>query len=149
MQTVYKWWAGLLLVAVVLQVGFAGYGAFFVADKLDGDGKTIDEDRFRTASASTRASATSSGCWGSSSSSSGSSPGSGAGGSAGTACSSLLLTLQVLLAWFGFEVPAIGFFHPVNALLIFVVLALDRERHLARRQRRWTPAPCDRGRHAA
>jgi hypothetical protein len=24
----------------------------------------------------------------------------------------------VLLAWFGFEVPAIGFFHPVNALLI-------------------------------
>jgi hypothetical protein len=27
--------------------------------------------------------------------------------------------LQVLLAWFGFEVPAIGFFHPVNALLLF------------------------------
>ena len=46
MQTVYKWWAGLMLVAVVLQVGFAGYGAFFVADKVDGDGKTIDEDGF-------------------------------------------------------------------------------------------------------
>ena len=30
-----------------------------------------------------------------------------------------LLILQVLLAWFGFEVPAIGFFHPINALLIF------------------------------
>jgi hypothetical protein len=30
-----------------------------------------------------------------------------------------LLVLQVLLAWFGFEVPAIGFFHPVNALLLF------------------------------
>ena len=34
----------------------------------------------------------------------------------------LLLILQVLLAWFGFEVPAIGFFHPVNALLIFIML---------------------------
>ena len=34
----------------------------------------------------------------------------------------LLLILQMILAWFGFEVPAIGFFHPVNALLIFVVL---------------------------
>ena len=31
MKTVYKWWAGLLLVMVVLQVGFAGYGAFFLA----------------------------------------------------------------------------------------------------------------------
>ena len=30
-----------------------------------------------------------------------------------------LLILQVLLAWFGFEVAAIGFFHPINALLIF------------------------------
>ena len=46
MQTLYKWWAGLMLVAVVLQVGFAGYGAFFVGGKLDGDGKTIDEDTF-------------------------------------------------------------------------------------------------------
>ena len=27
-----------------------------------------------------------------------------------------LLVLQLLLAWFGFEAPIIGFFHPVNAL---------------------------------
>jgi hypothetical protein len=32
-----------------------------------------------------------------------------------------LLIVQVLLAWFGFEVPAIGFFHPINA---FVLLGL-------------------------
>ncbi len=32
-----------------------------------------------------------------------------------------LLVVQVLLAWFGFEVPAIGFFHPVNALLVFAL----------------------------
>ena len=29
-----------------------------------------------------------------------------------------LLVLQLLLAWFGFEAPIIGFFHPVNALVI-------------------------------
>ena len=44
MKTLYKWWAGLMLVAVILQIGFAGYGAFYVAGKVDGDGKTIDED---------------------------------------------------------------------------------------------------------
>ena len=31
-------------------------------------------------------------------------------------------TFILFLAWFGFEVPAIGFFHPVNALLIFVLI---------------------------
>ena len=40
----------------------------------------------------------------------------------GTACWRSCSTLQVVLAWFGCAVPAIGFFHPVNALLIFVVL---------------------------
>lgn len=29
-----------------------------------------------------------------------------------------LLVLQLLLAWFGFEAPVIGFFHPVNAVVI-------------------------------
>ena len=33
----------------------------------------------------------------------------------------LLLVLQMFLAWFGFEAPAIGFFHPVNALVIFLL----------------------------
>ena len=122
MQTVYKWWAGLMLVAVILQVGFAGYGAFFVAGKVDGDGKTVDEDTFSD----------------------------GFGIHAGFGylvvllgliflvigivagigrwrlgrhgVLALLLILQVILAWVGFEVPAIGFFHPINALLIFIVL---------------------------
>ena len=124
MQTLYKWWAGLLLVAVVLQVGFAGYGAFFVAGKVDGDGKTIDEDAFMDGF--------------------GIHAGFGylvwllgliflvIGVVAGIGKWRLgrhgvlfgLLTLQVLLAWFGFEVPAIGFFHPVNALLIFALLVM-------------------------
>ena len=29
-----------------------------------------------------------------------------------------LLVLQMLLAWFGFEFPVIGVFHPINAFLI-------------------------------
>jgi len=122
LQTLYKWWAGLLLVAVILQVGFAGYGAFFVAGKVDGDGKTVDEDTFMD----------------------------GFGIHAGFGylvillgliflvigiiagigkwrlgrhgVLALLLILQLFLAWFGFEAPVIGFFHPVNALLIFIVL---------------------------
>ena len=122
MKTVYKWWAGLMLVAVVLQVGFAGYGAFFVAGKLDGDGKTVDEDAFMDGF--------------------GMHSGFGyivwllgliflvIGVAAGIGKWRLgrhgalfgLLTLQVLLAWFGSAVPAIGFFHPVNALLIFTLL---------------------------
>ena len=122
MKTLYKWWASLMLVAVVLQIGFAGYGAFFVAGKVDGDGKTVDEDAFMDGF--------------------GLHIGVGyllvllglifvvIGVIAGIGrwrlgrqgVLALLLILQVVLAWTGYEVPAVGFFHPVNALLIFVLL---------------------------
>ena len=116
MQTVYRYWAWIVFVAVVLQVGFAGYGAFYAANKVED--ATIDEDTFMD----------------------------GFGLHSGfgylvvllalvflvvalaarvgkrriihTAALFGLLILQVLLAWFGFEVPVIGFFHPINALLI-------------------------------
>ena len=121
MQTLYKWWAGLLLVAVVLQVGLAGYGAFYVAHKVDGDGKSIDTDGFEdgfgihmgfgylvvllilvgliiAAVAGVR------------------------GRQLGRAGALFGLgILQILLAWFGSDVPVIGFFHPINA---FVILGL-------------------------
>jgi hypothetical protein len=118
-QTVYKWWAGLILVAVVLQIGFAGYGAFYVANKVDNG--TVNQDKFDD----------------------------GFGIHAGFGYLVVLLILigliiaavagvrgrqlgragalfglgilQILLAWFGFDVPAIGFFHPINA---FVILGL-------------------------
>lgn len=117
MQTVYRWWAWLVFAAVVVQVGFAGYGAFFTAGKSD-DGP-VSEDQFED----------------------------GFGLHMGFGYLVVLLVLvylilafaarvgrprlkrngilfgllilQVLLAWFGYEVAAIGFFHPVNALLIF------------------------------
>jgi hypothetical protein len=117
-NVVYKWWSALMLLVVLLQIGFAGYGAFYVASKLDGEGTTVDEDAFID----------------------------GFGIHAGVGYLVILLGLiflligvvagigkwrlgkhgllfgllfiQLWLAWIGFEVPAIGFFHPVNAVLI-------------------------------
>jgi hypothetical protein len=117
MQAVYKYWAWIVFAAVVLQVGLAGYGAFYVANATDDDG-VVDEDKFMD--------------------------GFGIHAGVGYLIGLLILLflviafaakvgkprlirngalfglwiVQVLLAWFGFAVPAIGFFHPVNALLI-------------------------------
>ena len=122
MRAIYRIWATLLFILVIVQVGLAGYGAFYAANKLEDEGSTIDEDVFFD--------------------------GFGAhalfgylvllagliflaiGVAAGVGKWRLgrhgvlfaLLILQVLLAWFGFEAPAIGFLHPVNALLIFGLL---------------------------
>lgn len=35
MRAIYKWWAALLFAAVIVQIGAAGYGAFYAADKSD------------------------------------------------------------------------------------------------------------------
>ena len=122
MRTLYRWWAALLFLLVVVQVGLAGYGAFYAANKLEDEGATIDEDVFFD----------------------------GFGLHAGFGYFLILaglifmligvvagigrwrlgrhgalaglLILQMLLAWFGFEVPAVfGFLHPVNALVIFTL----------------------------
>jgi hypothetical protein len=123
MRTAYWAWSMILFVAIVVQVGLAGYGAFYSANKLDEAGATIDEDVYFE--------------------------GFGAhaivgylvllgglillvlGVAAGIGKWRLgrhgvlfgLLILQVLLAWFGFGVPAIGFFHPINALAIVALAA--------------------------
>ena len=113
MAAVYKYLAGLVFLAVLVQIGFAGYGAFSVAK--DTDGGTVNEDRFEDVF----------------------------GMHAGfgylvillglillvvaliarhrikhTLILFGLLILQVILAWIGFEVPWIGFFHPINAMAI-------------------------------
>ena len=43
-RAIYRFWVSLVTLAVVLQIGFAGYGAFDTADKVDGG--TVDEDSF-------------------------------------------------------------------------------------------------------
>ena len=41
MKAVYRWWTAIVLVGVLIQIGLAGYGAFYVVDKADKAGKTI------------------------------------------------------------------------------------------------------------
>ena len=120
MATLYRWWAALVVLLVVVQVGLAGYGAFDSAKNAEDD--VLNSDKFED------------------------SFGPHAGLGYLVVLSTLvllilaalarrdprvrlrhsailfgLLILQVLLAWFGAAAPAIGFFHPVNALAIFAL----------------------------
>jgi hypothetical protein len=115
-KAVYRYWAWIVFAAVCLQIGFAGYGAFFVANAVDDN--PVNEDKFEDGF--------------------GLHIGFGYlvvllvliylliafGARVGkqriirNAVLFGLLILQVLLAWFGGAVPAIGFFHPLNALVI-------------------------------
>ena len=45
---IYRVWVTILTAAVVLQIFFAGYGAFDAGHKLDKDGSTIDQDGFNS-----------------------------------------------------------------------------------------------------
>ena len=118
LRTIFRYWLWLLLAAVVLQIAFAGFGAFDVADKLGAEGVSVDEESYEDS-------------WGLH-------IGFGyliflaalvtfilalvarvgrqrvlhALGIVG------LVIVQILLAWFGSEVPIIGALHPVNAFLI-------------------------------
>jgi hypothetical protein len=120
LRTIYRFWISILAAAVLVQIAFAGYGAFYAANKVSDT--TIDEDTF--------------------------SDGFGPHAALGylillgvllavilallarpgkrtvlmTVGALGLMILQVLLAWFGFEVPAIGAFHPLNALVIAALL---------------------------
>jgi hypothetical protein len=116
MRTIFRYWLWVLLALVVLQIAFAGYGAFDVAHNTDGG--TVDEKSFED--------------------SFGLHIGFGylvlLGGlltvilalvaRAGrprvmhSLVIFVLLIVQVLLAWFGFEIPVIGTLHPLNAFLI-------------------------------
>ena len=45
-RTLYRYWAVLLFLAVVLQVGLAGYGAFYTAGKVDDERSILTHDQF-------------------------------------------------------------------------------------------------------
>jgi hypothetical protein len=119
MRAVYRYWSWLVFLVVIVQVGLAGYGAFSVAGDVDEEkGTVVDEDAFWEAFG----------------------PHALGGylailgglillilaliGRHRIKLSAILfglLVLQLVLAWVGFEVAAIGFFHPVNALAIFAL----------------------------
>ena len=123
MRAIFRYWLWLLLALVVLQIAFAGFGAFDVAEKLGSEGVSVDEEGYDdswglhagfgylvmlaglvtvifalVARVGRQRVLHSLGIFG-------------------------LLILQMLLAWFGSEVPIIGALHPLNAFLILGAVA--------------------------
>ena len=46
LRAIYKWWAALLFVSVLVQFGFAGYGAFFASSQLEDKGDVLGHSAF-------------------------------------------------------------------------------------------------------
>ncbi|HET8652287.1 MAG TPA: hypothetical protein VFM13_06915 [Gaiellaceae bacterium] len=116
LRTIFRWWLLLMVALVVLQIAFAGYGAFDVSDNAAAG--SVDEDSLEE--------------------SFGLHIGFGYLVLLGGLITFILalaarvgrprvlhalgifglLILQVILAWIGEEVPWIGALHPINAFLI-------------------------------
>jgi hypothetical protein len=116
LRTIYRYWMALLLLAVLVQIGAAGYGAFNAADKADPG--PLNEDSFDSGfdfhngfgyiiflgaivlcllAFGARL---------------------GRRRLTMTVVLLLLLVVQILLAWAGEDHPVVGIFHPLNAFLI-------------------------------
>lgn len=128
LRIIFRWWVLIMLVAVVVQIGFSGIGAFDVADKATA-GTTIDEDSFYdsfnlhaalgilivlgslllfllalAARAGRQLVLVSLGIF-------------------------VLVVAQMILGWSGQELPEVlGFLHPINALVILAVLGMLNQR---------------------
>jgi Family of unknown function (DUF6220) len=116
LRTVYRYWVALLLLAVLVQIGAAGYGAFNAADKSD-PGPLTDKGftdgfdfhngfgyiiflgaviLFVLALAGRL----------------------GKRGVLMALGAPVLVAVQIVLAWGGESEPIVGIFHPLNAFLI-------------------------------
>jgi hypothetical protein len=119
MQAVYRWWATWLFAAIVVQIGLAGYGAFYVAGKTDNNG-VVNSDSFDSGFGAHVV-------WGYLAVglsililvAIGLIGGIGKWRLGRQGILFLLFVLQVVLAGGGYATPYVGFFHPVNALVIF------------------------------
>ena len=120
MRTVYRFWITVVAAAVVLQIAFAGYGAFYSAHKVAD--ATINEDTFERGLGTARRVRLS--------------------GVSVTLVAVILalvarpgkrivlmtvgalalVIVQIVLAWIGEEVPAVGTLHPLNAFIILGLL---------------------------
>jgi hypothetical protein len=121
MRSAYRYGAVLVFLAVLAQIGAAGYGAFYVSNKLEDKGDVLTHEGFDHG-------------WNFHT---------GFGYVVVIATIVLLLLafasrvprpfvhlpialaiaaiVQILLAWLGESVPGLGFLHPLNALVIFAV----------------------------
>lgn len=123
MRAIFRYWLWLLLALVLLQIAFAGFGAFDVVEKAASAGASVDEESIDdswglhigfgylvllgsliafvlalVARVGRQRVLHSLGIFG-------------------------LVIVQILLAWFGSEVPLIGALHPLNAFLILGAVA--------------------------
>jgi hypothetical protein len=116
LANIYRWWAAILAIAVVVQIGAAGYGAFNAADKSDPG--PLNEDQFSDgfdfhnglgyiiflgavilfllALAARR----------------------GRRGVLFALAAPVLVAIQIVLAWAGEGQAIVGIFHPIVAFLI-------------------------------
>jgi Family of unknown function (DUF6220) len=46
LRTIYRYWTAVVFLAVLAQVGAAGYGAFYVAKRADDEGETLSHKAF-------------------------------------------------------------------------------------------------------
>jgi hypothetical protein len=120
LNALYRGWSALVFLLVVVQVGFAGYGAFSVAHNTD-NGGTVDEDSFGNSFGLHAAFGYIVVLAGIILMLIGIAAGLGRWRLGRHGLLALLLVIQVLLAWIAFDTPQVGFLHPVNALLIFTV----------------------------
>ena len=116
LRAVYRYWISLLALAVVVQIGLAGYGAFYAAGKVHD--ASINEDVFEDGFGAHIAL--------------------GYFIFLGTVLAVIfvllarpgkrvvlmtvgllgLVMLQIVLAWIGGDTPAVGALHPINAFII-------------------------------
>jgi hypothetical protein len=120
-RTVYWMWSMVMFVAIVVQIGFAGYGAFYAAHKLEDAGSTINDDTFGHGFGAHAAFGYLVILGGLIFVVIGLIAGVGKWRLGRQGVLALLLILQMFLAWFGFGAPPIGFFHPINAFLILAL----------------------------
>ena len=128
LRTIFRWWVLIMLIAVVVQVGFSGIGAFDVADKATA-GANLDEDSFYDSFTLHAILGTLSVL----------------GGLLLFLLSLVarvgrqrilhslgifvLLVVQMILGWSGQELPEVlGFLHPINALVILAALGILAQR---------------------
>lgn len=128
LRTFTRYWAALVFVGVLVQVGAAGYGAFYTSNKLQDKGDVMTHSQFDHG-------------WNFH----------GIFGTILVAAMIVLLLLsafarvgkpaiyfplalavagvvQIFLAALGTSVPALGFLHPINALAIFALSGLIAHR---------------------
>ena len=121
-RTIFRYWLWLMALAVVVQIGFAGIGAFDVADKATAG--SVDEDGFYDSFTLHAALGTFLVLGGLLTFLLALAARVGRQRVLQALGLFVLLVVQMILGWSGQELPAVlGFLHPINALIILGAIA--------------------------